>query len=99
MRDLIRSIRARRRSRMVARTACCLGVGTDMAVCCSRGSFSSRAQPTSVYSRVGDELLQCKKFFARILRAKSHSPMSRQGGRPGVHGDRPHQQTLVSLFP
>ena len=63
MRDLIRLIRARRRSRMVA--ACCLGVGNDVAVCCSRASFSSQAnQPTSVYSRVGDELERGTAFGA-----------------------------------
>jgi hypothetical protein len=75
MRDLIRSIRARRRSRMVARAACCLGVGNDMAVCCSRASFSSRAnQPTSVYSRVGDELLRVQKVFRAHLASEKSFP-------------------------
>ena len=80
MRDLIRAIRARRRSsRMVARAACCLGVGNDMAVCCSRASFSSRAkQPTSVYSLVGDELLPTSaKSFSRASCERKVIPLCR----------------------
>ena len=106
MRDLIRSIRARRRSRMVARAACCLGVGNDMAVCCSRASFSSRAnQPTSVYSRVGDELERgTALFFSSLTRQRpqkrSHSrdaSFRRCTPNCGASGVRPRNGTLQRL--